>query len=69
MVHAIFTLHRVAPAIICRGAQTALHIFAKPDVFPLHLVTESNSVLDAFLNSAIGHVVEKPFKNGQRLVV
>ncbi len=69
MVHAIFTLYRVAPAIISRGTQTALHIFAKPDIFLLHLVAESNGAPDTLLHSAIGHVVKKPFKNRQRFVV
>jgi len=69
MVHAIFAFHRVAPAIISGGTQTALHVLTKSDVFLLHLVTESDSALDAFLHRAVAHVIEKPFKNSQRLVV
>src|ERR1700693_2720310 len=69
MVHAIFPLYRVAPAIVGRGTKTTLHIFAQPNIFLLHLITESNGTLDALLYFAIAHVVKKPFKNGQRLVV
>ena len=59
MVHAIFTLYRMALAIIRRGTQSALHILAKPDVFLLHFVTESNGALYALPHFAIRHVVEK----------
>ena len=69
MVYAIFTLYRVAATIIGRGAQAALHIFAKAYVFLLYFVTERNSALDAILHCAIGRTVKKPFKNGQRLIV
>src|SRR5580693_5601459 len=50
MVHAIFTLDGVAPAVIRGRTQPALNIFAKADVFLLHLIAEGDGTLHAFLS-------------------
>src|SRR5713226_9970979 len=46
VVNAVFALDGVAPAVIRRGAQTALNIFAETDVFLLHFIAERYRALD-----------------------
>jgi hypothetical protein len=48
MMNAVLALDRIASAIIGGGAQAALHIFAKADVFLLNFVAEGDGSLDTF---------------------
>ena len=50
MMDAVFALHRVAAAIVGRGAQTFLDIFAEADIFLLDVVAEGDSFLHSLLD-------------------
>src|SRR6266851_4832146 len=69
MVNAVFALDRVASAVIGRGAQATLNIFAEANIFLLHFVAEGNGAFDALLMFRRTQIVEKPLEDGERFVV
>src|ERR1700740_771853 len=61
VMDAVLSLHRIPPTIVGCRLQTALHAFAQSDVFLLHLVAESDRLLDPLLHRFRGHIVKEPF--------
>src|SRR5229473_7561696 len=68
MVDAVFAFDRVAAAIVGRGVQALLHVFAERDVFLLDFVAEGDGFLNAFASFGLVGIVEEPFKDGERFV-
>src|SRR5215467_14709196 len=69
MMDAVFTFHGVAPAVIGRGTQAFLDVFAETDVFLLNFIAESNGALDALVGLSGTHIMEKPLEDSESLIV
>src|SRR6266404_4355623 len=59
MMHAVFALDGVAPAVVGRRTQTALNVFAEANIFVLHFLAERDRAPNAFLIFLRVHFVEK----------
>ena len=68
MVDAVFAFYGVAAAVVGRGAQAALHVFAERDVFLLNFVTKGDSFFYACAGLGLIGIVKKPFKNCERFL-
>src|SRR6516162_2325487 len=68
MMHSVFALDGITPAVVGGRAQAVLHVFAEHDILLLHLVAESYGFGHARLGFRLLGVVKKPLKNGQGLL-